>query len=287
MKQHRGSFRIGLMCQVLRVCRSGYGAWVQRQAAPKPREDNAVENVRRVFEAKNQLSGWRGILHALRKEGIRYNHKRIKRIMKEESLVPKTVKKFVVCTTDSKHDLPLHPNLLERDFIASKPYQKLVSDITYVRTQDGWLYLAIFLDLYSRRILGWAMAPHMKSSLLIDALNMACMHNPQLRSGAIVHSDRGSQYASHEFQDKLRSCGFVPSMSRKGNCWDNAVAESFFGTLKQELIYQKNFQTKEEAKQEIFQYIEVFYNRKRLHSTLGYLTPHEFETQYLPLEHAA
>lgn len=195
--------------------------------------------------------------------------------MKENSIRPKTIKKFKV-TTDSNHNKPVYENKLERQFNVNQPNQAWVSDITYVATQEGWLYLAVVIDLFSRKIIGWAMSSRMQAVLISDALKMA-IRNRQLDDKLLFHSDRGSQYASDEVQTLLRLHHIDCSMSRKGNCWDNAVAESFFHSLKTECVYHENFKTREEAKKTIFDYIEIFYNRQRRHSFLNYCPPVEYE----------
>jgi transposase InsO family protein len=195
--------------------------------------------------------------------------------MSEHQIVAKEKRKFVA-TTDSKHNQPIAPNLLEREFQVQKANEGWVGDISYVWTKEGWLYLAVVLELYSRKVVGWAMKETMKTELVLDALAMATQ-NRKLEPGAIFHSDRGSQYASNEYRAELEQVGMRASMSRKGDCWDNAVAESFFGTLKNELVNHRVFESRAEAMSAIFEYIEVFYNRKRRHSTIGYLSPVEFE----------
>lgn len=196
--------------------------------------------------------------------------------MRELGLVAKSKKRYKINTTDSNHNLPIAPNLLNRDFYASGADEKYVGDITYIPTQEGWLYLATVIDLYSRRIVGWSMDDTMKVSLVNDALNMAILtRNPA--KGLLWHTDRGSQYASYSHKNLLQKNGIIQSMSRKGNCWDNAVAESFFKTLKSDLIYDTYFYTKKQAKYEIFEYIEFHYNRVRSHSYLGNLSPSKFE----------
>jgi len=200
--------------------------------------------------------------------------------MQKHGIRAKRRKKFKV-TTDSKHNLPIAENLLQRQFHVDEPNQAWVSDITYVSTAEGWLYLATFIDLYSRKVLGWSMSARINTDLVLDAFRMA-LSKRGTKVTPLVHSDRGSQYASDAFRAELEFRGCLQSMSRKGNCWDNAVAESFFGTLKTEMVHHEKFRTRQEAKQKIFEYIEVFYNRQRLHSTLNYVSPEEFEEQAQP-----
>ena len=211
----------------------------------------------------------------LKQEGIECNHKKVRRLMKELNLVPKVKKKFKA-TTNSNHNLPVEPNRLNRKFFAIRPNIAWVGDISYIWTEEGWLYLAVVIDLCSRKVKGWSLAERITADLAVSALDMALMQviNP---AGILFHSDRGVQYASNAFKSAIEINGMVHSMSRKACCWDNAVVESFFGTLKQELVYHCRFKTREEAKLAIFEYIEVFYNRFRLHSTINYQTPENVE----------
>jgi len=214
---------------------------------------------------------------ALAAEGIEISRNRVARLMKEAGLRAKTKRRFKA-TTQSKHDLPVAPNLLDQDFTVDRPNAVWVSDITYIPTDEGWLYLATTIDLYSRRVVGWAMEPHMKTDLVMAALTMAIgIRNPG--PGLLHHSDRGSQYASRRYQEALKAAGMRCSMSRKGNCYDNAVQESWYHTLKTELVFHVRFKTRAEAISKIFEYIEVFYNRERLHSSLGYKAPAVFESE--------
>ncbi len=212
--------------------------------------------------------------------GLIVSRHRIGVIMKDLGLVAKTKKRYKVNTTDLNHDLPITPNLLERDFYTSYPDEKWVGDITYIPTNEGWLYLATVIDLYSRRIVGWSMDDNMKTPLVNDALNMALISRKPPK-GLIWHTDRGSQYASYSHRDLLELHGIEQSMSRKGNCWDNAVAESFFHTLKTELIYHEVYETRAQANQSIFEWIEVYYNRQRMHSANNNLSPVEFEEKMM------
>lgn len=213
----------------------------------------------------------------LKATGIKCGENRVARIMKVHGIVGKAAKKFKA-TTDSKHNLPIAENLLKQNFVTEKPNTVWVSDITYIWTLEGWLYLAVILDLYSRQVVGWAMSNRMTSGLVIKALYQAIgRRNPGI--GCVFHSDRGVQYASADFRDVLKVYGFIQSMSRKGNCYDNAVAESFFHTLKTEHVYDYRYETRAEATQSIFEYIEMFYNRQRRHSTLGYRSPVSFELE--------
>jgi transposase InsO family protein len=239
------------------------------------RTDTLLEKIRAIFKGSRGTYGSPRILRELRKEGIVVNHKAVEDLMKKNGIRAKQKQKFKA-TTNSNHNLPIAENLLERDFTEKKPNQTWVGDITYVATEEGWLYLATWIDLCSRKIVGWSMAPRMTANLVIDAFRMA-LFKQKLQAPKIVHSDRGSQYASDAFRKELKTYGCEQSMSRKGNCWDNAVAESFFGTLKNELVYHEKYKTREHARLSIFDYIEMFYNKRRLHSYLNYVSPEEFE----------
>ena len=264
------------MCRVMSVSRSGFYEWLSRPESKRSQQDQALKaNIRVLHEKSRQNYGERRIKDDLADQGKVVSRRRIARLMKEEGLVCKTKRKFKA-TTDSKHNKPVADNLLKRDFQQQHPDQAYVGDITYVRTREGWLYLSVFIDLCSRAVVGWSMNNRMTATLVADSLQMA-MWKRRPAAGLLVHSDRGSQYASDRYQELLSENQFVCSMSRKGNCWDNAVAESFFHTLKTELIHHEDFETREEAHQAIFEYIEVFYNRQRKHSTNGYLSPFKYE----------
>ena len=264
------------MLRVLEVSSSGYYDWKSRPQSKRAQEDEALkEKIHKSHEDSRQTYGARRIQSDLIDDGHTVSRTRVRRLMKEECLESKVKKKFKA-TTDSKHDKPVAENKLNRDFDPEAPDQVYAGDITYIHTAEGWLYLAVFIDLYSRAVVGWSMSNRMKASLVNDALTMA-RWNRKPKPGLIVHSDRGSQYVSDIYQKQLRDHKFVCSMSRKGNCWDNAPSESFFHTLKIELIHHMHYQTREEAKQSIFEYISVFYNRKRKHSSNGYLSPEVYE----------
>lgn len=270
------AYPITLMCQVLGVPRSGYYAWKQRQPSKRHQEyERLIPLVQQVDKDSKGTYGARRIAKEISKTGTPCGRTKAATIMVLADVEAKQKKKFKV-TTDSKHNLPVAPNLLDREFTVSEPNRVYVGDITYIWTQEGWLYLAVVLDLFSRQIVGWSMNRRMTKELVKDALKMAYWRRkPQ--PGALFHSDRGSQYCSREFQVLLTTYQMVSSMSRKGNCWDNSVAESFFGSLKTERVFFANYKTREEARQDITDYIEMFYNSKRLHSHLGYLSPREFE----------
>lgn len=272
----RSCFEAEEMCRVLGVTRSGYYRW--RQARPGKRaHDNALllSEITAAHEESKRIYGSPRITKELRDKGIRCGKNRVARIMKDRGIRSKIKRKWKA-TTNSKHSLPVADNLLKQDFSAASPDERYVSDITYIWTQEGWLYLSIILDLHSRMIVGWSMNDRMTDDLVLNALDMAYTRR-QPGSGVIFHSDRGSQYASRDVRAKLASYGFVSSMSRKGNCFDNACAESFFHTLKTELVNFERYRTREEARQSIFHYIEVFYNRIRKHSSIGYKSPVQFE----------
>jgi transposase InsO family protein len=266
------------MCHCLTINRSSYYEWLTRQANPSPRikeNKQLSEQIKSLFIENKCRYGSRRIRQGILNKGYNVSRKRVCRLMKEQQLYCKTKRKFKH-TTDSNHNLPIALNILNRDFTPSLPNVAYVGDITYIPTQEGWLYLAVVIDLFSRQVVGWAMSNRMKAMLVNKALLMALWKRKPNR-GLIWHTDRGSQYASKSHRDLIKEHGIVQSMSRKGNCWDNAVPESFFHTLKVELIHHEQFKTRSEAKQAIFEYIEIYYNRKRMHSTNNYLSPVEFE----------
>jgi transposase InsO family protein len=271
------------MCKVLKVNRASYYHWIKSGSVIKKVDTKLNELVKSIFTIGKNTFGTRRIRDKLLLYyGLIVSRKTISNIMKDLNLKVKMKKRYKN-TTDSNHDLPIAPNILNRDFYASNLDEKYVGDITYISTGEGWLYLATVIDLYSRKVVGWSMTDTMKVSLVNDALQMALRHrNPP--KGLIWHTDRGSQYASYSHKDLLKENGIIQSMSRKGNCWDNAVAESFFKSLKSDLVYENTFYTKKQAKQEIFKYIELFYNRVRPHSYLNGLSPVEFEENRLMLQ---
>ena len=272
------------MCKVLKVDRSSYYHWIKMGCVQKRVDEHLCKLIKELFINSRQTYGTRRIKKALKsKYDVSVSRRRIGKIMRYLHLNVKMKKRFKVNTTDSNHDYEVAPNRLDRDFYTSKSDSVYVGDITYIPTAQGWFYLAIVLDLFSRKIVGWSMDDTMKATLVNDALLMA-LQTRKPASGLIWHTDRGSQYASYEHRDLLYDYGIIQSMSRKGNCWDNAVAESFFHSLKTELIHHENFQTKSEANEMIFEYIEVFYNRQRLHPFNDYLSPVEFEEKMLQNE---
>jgi transposase InsO family protein len=271
---------IAVMCKVLDVSRSGFYAWDERGRSTRSSEDAKLA-VRILAAYKTGRGGYgspRVQEELLKADGIAVSRKRVARIMRELGLVGRRKRRFKA-TTDSKHNLPVAENVLDRNFEVDAPDVAWVTDITYVWTAEGWLYLAAILDLFSRRVVGFAMSQRIDRALVLEALRVAVGRRTP-NAGLMHHSDRGSQYASGDYQDALDDLGVVCSMSRKGNCWDNAVAESFFATLKTECVYTRRFATRAEARETIFEFIEVFYNGTRRHSTLGYLTPIEFEMKF-------
>jgi transposase InsO family protein len=275
MKQQT-EFRICAMCRVLQVSRSGYYESLKRPPSDHSIEDDKLRpQIEAAFETGRKNYGTRRIKDELKKQETRVSRRRIGRLMREEGIRVQTKRKFKV-TTDSNHDKPIAPNLLEREFTVNAPDTVYVGDITYIPTREGWLYLAVVIDLFSRAVVGWSMGSRMNAGLVNAAMLMAIWKRKPAK-GLIFHSDRGSQYASDSYRKILDDHGLNASMSKKGDCWDNAVAESFFHTLKIELVHHCDYETREEARASIFEYIEVFYNRQRSHSTNGYEAPLVFE----------
>lgn len=263
---------------MLSIERSGYYAWLKSKPGKRKLSNELLDrNIGEIFKMHQSRYGAIRIANELHDKGHHCGKNRVAKRMQVLGLKAKGKKKFKV-TTDSKHNLPVASNLLNRDFSAASPNQKWVGDISYVWTNEGWIYLAVVIDLYSRAVIGWSIQPTMSKQLVCDALIMALWRRGFPR-GVMFHSDRGSQYCSHDYQKLLKHYQFICSMSRKGNCWDNAVAESFFHSIKTELIYTERYATREIAKQSIFQYIEVYYNRVRRHSALGSIAPEIFENQ--------
>jgi putative transposase len=268
------------MCKVLGVSKSGYFKWLKRpKSNRKMKHDEMAQKVFRTHLEFKQRYGSIKIAKTLNKRGEKISERTVSRIMTKNNWKSCTVKKYKA-TTNSKHQHPVSENRLDRQFNVSKPNQSWVTDITYIPTNEGWLYLASVMDLYSRKIVGWSMDKTMTKELVITALKMAYKRQKPGK-GLLHHSDRGVQYASTEYQKLLKKYKMIGSMSRKGNCYDNACIESFHGIIKRELVYQTKYKTRQEAKESIFEYIEFFYNSKRIHSTLGYFTPNEFEKMYL------
>lgn len=278
IKQHHKVFNVTLMCSLLEVSRSAYYDWLTRPESNHSKEDRRLgARVKALHKKSRETYGAIRIRKDLLDEGEVISINRVGRLMKEQSLKSKSHKKFKA-TTNSNHNYPVAPNFLDREFQVNQPNTVYTGDITYIHTDEGWLYLAVWIDLYSRAIVGWSMSNRMTATLVNDALIMAMWKRRPLK-GLMLHSDRGSQYASGLYQQTIKENGFICSMSRKGNCWDNAPSESFFHTIKTELVHHRRYQTREEAKQDIFEYIEVFYNQQRRHSTIDYKAPLQFEAE--------
>lgn len=279
MQCHCTEFTIERMSKVLTVSRSGYYRFINARASKRFQEnERLMGKIHSIHEASHQTYGSPRIHAELREGGEKCSRKRVARLMKTCNIMAKMKKRFKVTTRVNEKHIPA-PNLLAQDFSSQKPNERWVADFTYVATHEGWLYVATVLDLFSRKIVGLSMQERMTDDLVISALTQALRHQ-QPPKGLIHHSDRGSQYTSSGFQQELNKHGITASMSGTGNCYDNAAMESFYHTLKTEHIYFHTYQTREQAKQSIFEYIEVFYNRKRRHSTLGYLSPADFEKQW-------
>lgn len=275
------------MCQALGVCRHNYYSAMRREQAMEPdsEHDELIEWVEKIADTSDFTYGVRRMKRALNSLGYPVGKQRTRALMKEAGISVKRRKKYKV-TTNSNHKQPVFDNVLTREFDVQQPNQAYVSDITYIWTQEGWLYLAVVIDLFSRKVVGWSMSSRMNAQLVYDALTMALWQR-QPNAGLIHHSDRGSQYASRQFRQLLKQHQVTGSMSRKGDCWDNAVVESFFGTLKQERVQWRYYQTRHAAQQDILQYITMFYNSQRLHSYLDYRSPNQYEANMAKLEKAA
>ena len=276
-------FPVFTMCRILRISRSRYYAWLKKPLSYRAKSDVFLtQKIQDIFQEGRMLYGARKIKNRLKQHNIIISRKRITRLMLAADLQRQTKRKFKV-TTDSKHNLIVSPNLLKRQFHIVEPNRVWTGDITYIPTQNGWLYLATVMDLYSRKIVGWSMDTSMKATLVNDAITMAIWQR-RPGKGLIWHTDRGSQYCAKSHREILKDHGVVQSMSRKGDCWDNATSESFFSTLKRELVELSNFTNQKQAAAAIFEYIEVFYNKIRAHSTIGYLAPSEFEENKILLQ---
>lgn len=285
IERHKKLWPITLQCEVLNVSASGYFERQRRKdsdrtGTPSKRINDEVllVHIKATHAASKGEYGWPRVWRELHANGVRVWKERVRRLMKEHGVKARGKRKFVA-TTDSKHNLPIAPNLLNRNFQPAAPDRVWTSDITYIQTDAGWLYLAVVLDLYSRQVVGWSMQPHMQASLVTDALRMAWFRR-RPEPGLIFHSDRGSQYCSHAFQDVLVGYGMQSSMSRKGNCWDNAPTESLWGSLKVGRLYGMKFETRRQAMDEVIDWL-TYYNHRRLHSTLDYISPMQFEKNWL------
>ena len=270
-----------MMCRCLEVSRSGYYASCEAEPTTRQKENERLKKeIKRVHKESRGTYGSPRIHAELKDEGIDVGRNRIARLMAEEGVFARRKPKFRK-TTDSNHDHPIAPNILDRQFEVDAPDRAWVADITYIWTHEGWMYLAVIIDLFSRRVVGWSMAEHMRTELVLNALQAALGSRVPDAEGLVFHSDRGSQYASGDYTKALAAAGITCSMSRRANCWDNAVAESFFSTLKTELVHNLTFINRASAKTTIAEWIEVFYNRRRRHSTISYLAPAEYERRHL------
>lgn len=276
----RDSFALETLCEVLDVSASGFAAWKRGGSVKRWLTDaQMLVLIRAIFAESDDSYGSPRVYREIKARGLPASRERVARLMKENDIRAKHKRRYKA-TTDSKHNLPVAPNLLNQTFGASAPDQTWTTDITYVPTGEGWLYLAVVLDLYTRMVVGWSMQARMTKELVIDALRMAWFRR-RPKPGLIHHSDRGSQYCSYDYQDVLKEYGMLASMSRKGNCWDNAVTESFFGSLKNERVHHRRYATRAQAKQDLFEYIETFYNRRRRHSALGYTSPVAYHAMWI------
>jgi len=270
------------MCRVFEVSRSGYYRWLKRKPSPRQLDNQRLDGeILEIYDGSKGRYGSPKITRELRDRGRMVGKNRVAKRMRHAGLRSKVRRKYRV-TTDSKHSFPVAPNLLERNFTTDAPDKVWVSDITYLATRTGWLYLTVIIDLFSRLVVGWALSSSLGHEMVVTALKRAVLGRRPGR-GLIFHSDRGIQYACTGFRKEIGEHGFIQSMSRKGDCWDNAVAESFFGIMKTELIYHEKYGGQQDALHSIFEYIEAFYNRERRHSALGYLSPAEYEKQKLKL----
>ena len=276
IKEHQEVWPIKIQCAVLEVSRSGFYAWRGREPSQAQRRREALtETIREIHIESRRNYGAPRVYRELLKQGHACNQKTVEKYMQKADLRAQSHRKFRVSTTDSNHPHPIAPNIVNRNFAPSAKNETWTADITYIPTDEGWLYLAVVEDLFTRKIVGWSMSPSMESRLVVDALEMAVQRELP-GEGLVAHSDRGVQYASDHYQQLLSNHGITCSMSRKGNCWDNAPMESFFATLKKELVHHEHDRTHAQARQSLFEYIEVFYNRQRSHSALGYLSPSQF-----------
>ena len=275
----KASFPIAAMCRLFDVTRQGYYAYATRPPSARVRSDAELcVLIREAFEETLQTYGSPRVLEELRRRGRQVGKRRVERCMRSMGLTPPSAPQRARTTLrDESH--PVAPNELARDFTATRPNERWVTDITYVWTDEGWVYLAAILDLFSRAVVGWAVDTNLSTHLPLTALR-AAVRRRRPEAGLLHHSDRGCQYTSARYREELAALGITVSMSRKGNCWDNAVAESFFGTLKTELVHRRRWSGRIELRNAVFEYIEVFYNRRRLHSAIGYKTPHEAEQEY-------
>lgn len=276
IKSHSNDYPIRQMCRLLNVSSSGYYAWLVRRPSRRDIENHQLaKDIHASFITEKERAGSIRIMHNLREQGIHAGRHRIARLMRVNGWRAKAARKYIA-TTNSKHSLPVADNLLKQDFNADSSNTKWVSDITYIWTKEGWLYLAVVMDLYSRLVVGWSLSKRMDKALVIDALNMALLNRKNPRN-VIVHSDRGSQYCSTAYQALLTRHNLICSMSKRGDCYDNAAMESWNHSFKVEAIHGEPLETRAETRARVFEYIEVYYNRRRRHSRLGYISPERFE----------
>jgi putative transposase len=276
MEENREEFPVELMCEVLEVSKSGYFDWRRRDSRPEESRTNALlRKIEQIHLGSRKSYGSPRVYRALKGLGERCSKSTIERLMRENGIRSKVKRKYKA-TTDSNHRLPVAPNRVKRDFTAVAPNRLWCTDITYLWTEEGWLYLAAIIDVFSRKIVGWAMKDRLTLPLVTEALEMA-VSRQRPPAGLVHHSDRGCQYAAYEYQAVLARHGIIPSMSRRGQCWDNALMESFFHTLKTEHVYHEHFVTRDEARASVFEWIEVFYNRLRMHSAIGFVSPECYE----------
>lgn len=280
IENHRSAFAVEKMCLALKISKSGYYTWRNRPKSKRDPENEKLDHhIRTIYEQNKGRYGSPRITEALNNQEIACSENRVAARMRKNGIKAKTKKRFKV-TTHSKHKHPISANLLNQDFTAQHPDQIWVSDITYLWTREGWLYLAVILDLFSRRIVGWSMSHRLGQELVLNAFKQALWRR-RPSPGMIFHSDQGVQYACTAFRNLLKDNKFIQSMSGKGNCYDNAVAESFFHTLKTELVYFETYHTREDARNDVFEYIETYYNRFRMHSTINYCSPVQFEQRWI------
>jgi len=282
VERHRHLWPISVQCRVLKVSVSGFHQHrARRQMAHRRHLTDAalLAHISAVYAEHRGAYGWPRIWRELMKRGIHVGKQRVQRLMQQHGIRARGKRRFRVMTTDSRHDLPIAPNLLNRNFTPAGPDQAWSGDITYIATEEGWLFLAVVIDLFSRKVVGWSMRPDMHRSLVIDALEMGVFQRRRRKGELIFHSDRGSQYASDDFRQVLHRHDIRPSMSRKGNCWDNAVTETLFGSLKVERLHGERFRTIRQAKDETLAWL-LWYNHRRMHSTLNYLSPAEYESRW-------
>ena len=278
IRKNEGNYPVSSMCRLMSVSVSGYYDWRNRPQSERERKNSVLlEKIRDLFQKEKSRAGAVRIAKRMKEEGINASRHRVARLMRIDGLRAKAAKKFKA-TTNSHHKLPVAENLLQQDFSASHPDEKYVSDITYIWTDEGWLYLAVVMDLFSRMVVGWALSERMTSDLVINAMKMT-LGRRKAGNKTVAHSDRGSQYCSDAYQKLLKSHGLTCSMSKKGDCYDNAAMESWNHSFKVEAIHGERFATRTEAKNHVFDYIEVYYNRNRLHSRLGYMSPVSYEAQ--------